>query len=72
MTGGRAAAPVFARAATALRRVLRALHLVVGGGDYDAYLAHVRAHHPGTAPLSRAEYERERDERRTRPGARCC
>ena len=70
----RPAAPV--RAAHAwrvrLRRALRALHVIVGAPDYERYLAHARDRHPGTTPLSRAEFERGALEARTRPGARCC
>jgi uncharacterized short protein YbdD (DUF466 family) len=55
-----------------LRRVLRALRMVVGAPDYDGYLAHLSAHHPERTPLSREEFERSASERRARPGARCC
>ena len=56
-----------------LRAVGRVLRLVAGAPDYDRYLAHVRACHPGTTPLSRDEFVRQRqDERYSTPGARCC
>jgi uncharacterized short protein YbdD (DUF466 family) len=56
-----------------LRALARVLRQVVGAPDYDRYVAHVRAHHPGTMPLSRDEYVRQRlDARYSRPGARCC
>jgi uncharacterized short protein YbdD (DUF466 family) len=55
----------------ALRRALRALHIVVGGPDYERYLEHHRLHHAG-APLDRREFERRHLEGRTRPGSRCC
>jgi uncharacterized short protein YbdD (DUF466 family) len=60
-----------ARALAALRRALRALHVVVGAPDYERYLAHHRLHHAG-APLGRADFERRQMERRAEPGARCC
>jgi len=41
-----------------LRRAAQTLRLMVGVGDYDQYLAHMRAHHPELAPMSRAEYFR--------------
>ena len=68
---GRLAA-LLERAAVRIRGALRALHVIVGGPDYDGYLAHVRSHHPGTMPVSREEFERGQHDRRTKPGARCC
>lgn len=51
----------------------RALRLVLGAPDYDRYVAHVRAAHPGCDLVSRAQFEHERlDARYTRPGSRCC
>jgi uncharacterized short protein YbdD (DUF466 family) len=56
----------FTRAAAILRRI-------IGAPDYDAYLRHVRAHHPGCAPLTRDEFVRQRmDSRYSTPGNRCC
>ena len=47
--------------------------LMVGVPDYDAYLAHRRAHHPGEAAMSRTEFHRDRTERRFAAGtSRCC
>ena len=63
---------VLADVSETLCRVVRGLRIVVAGVDYDSYLAHVRSHHPGTTPLSRSEFEREQNERRGKPGARCC
>jgi uncharacterized short protein YbdD (DUF466 family) len=54
------------RAACVVRRV-------IGVPDYDAYVAHVRAHHPDTEPLPREEFVRQRLlDRYSRPGNRCC
>ena len=65
-------ATMLERAAARIRGALHAMHVIVGGPDYDGYLAHVRTHHPGTIPVSREEFERGQHDRRTRPGARCC
>jgi len=54
------------RAACVVRRV-------IGVPDYDRYVAHVRAHHPGSEPMSRDEFVRQRLlDKYTRPGNRCC
>ena len=54
-------------------KAARTARLMVGVPDYDAYLAHHRAAHAGEAPMSRAEFHRDRVERRYRRGAtRCC
>ena len=54
------------RAAAVLRRI-------IGVPDYDAYLAHVREHHPAAHPMSREEFERSRlNDRYSKPGQRCC
>jgi uncharacterized short protein YbdD (DUF466 family) len=46
---------------------------VVGVPDYERYLAHVRARHPGVRPLGRDEFYLARlEERYNKPGARCC
>lgn len=53
-----------------IRRLLRAL---LGAPDYERYLAHMRAHHPGAPVLDPGAFERERlAARYERPGARCC
>ena len=59
-------------AAQRVRAALHALHVIVGGPDYERYLAHLRTHHPDTVPMSRAEFERGEQEKRAKPGARCC
>ena len=54
------------RAACILRRV-------IGVPDYDLYLAHMREHPPGTAPLTREEFTSQRlTDKYSRPGSRCC
>jgi uncharacterized short protein YbdD (DUF466 family) len=49
---------------------------MVGLPDYERYLAHRTAHHPGKPAMSRAEFHRERTERRFGGGpdriGRCC
>ncbi len=59
-----------------LARAAETGRLMVGLPDYDAYAAHRRAAHPGEPVMSRAEFHRERTERRFGGGAdrigRCC
>jgi uncharacterized short protein YbdD (DUF466 family) len=53
--------------------IRRTARLMVGIPDYQAYLAHHRAAHPDRAPMSPAEFHRERMERRyARGSSRCC
>jgi uncharacterized short protein YbdD (DUF466 family) len=52
---------------------VRGARLAVGIPDYDAYVAHVRARHPGTRPMGRTEFFRERLQARYGRGrSRCC
>ena len=45
----------------------------IGVPDYDAYVAHCRAHHPERAPMGYAEFFAERQQARYRgTGGRCC
>ncbi|HKG94759.1 MAG TPA: YbdD/YjiX family protein [Gemmatimonadaceae bacterium] len=61
------------RASRAMRTLARILRAVAGVPDYDCYVAHMRARHPGCALLSEDEFVRRRlDERYARPGSRCC
>jgi uncharacterized short protein YbdD (DUF466 family) len=50
--------------------------LMVGQGDYDAYLAHMRENHPQTAPMTRENFFRAREDARFGAGGerafRCC
>ena len=57
----------------ALAKAARTARLMVGVPDYDTYLAHRRAEHPTEPAMSRAEFHRERTERRFGEGtSRCC
>jgi uncharacterized short protein YbdD (DUF466 family) len=57
----------------ALAVLAAALRTVLGAPRYDAYCAHVARRHPGTEPMSRAEFERVRlNDRYSKPGAKCC
>lgn len=40
------------------RRAAQTLRLMVGVGDYDGYLEHMRGHHPEQEPMSRSDYFR--------------
>jgi len=56
-----------------LRRLRQAAHLAVGLPDYQAYVAHRRAQHPGEPVMSYEEFFRERQASRYRRGSsRCC
>ena len=62
---------------TTLWRYLRqAARLMVGVPDYDAYVDHRRAVHPGEPVMTYAEFFRERQTRRYGGGGgqigRCC
>lgn len=55
------------------QRVARVIRRIIGVPDYEAYVAHVRTHHPETEPMSEREFHRERlSARYSRPGSRCC
>jgi uncharacterized short protein YbdD (DUF466 family) len=60
----------------ALKQIARTGRLMVGVPDYDYYVAHRQGAHPGEPVMSRAEFHRERTERRFGGGAdrigRCC
>lgn len=54
-------------------RVARVIRRIIGVPDYDTYVAHVRSHHPGEAPMSERDFHRERlAARYSKPGNRCC
>jgi len=56
-----------------LEHVKRAARLMVGVPDYDTYLAHRRAHHPGEDVMNRADFCRAAAEKRFGSvGGRCC
>lgn len=62
------------RIALLLRRVAETAHLMVGLPDYQRYVAHVAARHPGKRAMTRAEFVAERTARRFegRGSGRCC
>jgi len=54
-------------------QVRRAYLQIFGIPDYERYLAHVAAHHPGGAPLSRRDFSARAIERKySRSGPKCC
>ena len=64
-----------ARAARAgvIARAVSIVRAVIGAPDYARYLAHLRAKHPDTTPLSRELFARERERARYEgTGSRCC
>jgi uncharacterized short protein YbdD (DUF466 family) len=55
------------------RGLQQSARLAVGVPDYDNYVAHRRAHHPGKPVMSYEEFFRERQASRYRRGSsRCC
>jgi uncharacterized short protein YbdD (DUF466 family) len=61
------------KSARVVARALVALRAIIGAPDYARYLAHQRAKHPDTTPLSRQEFARERERARYEgTGSRCC
>jgi len=61
------------RTRAVLERAARVVGFVAGAPDYERYVAHVRARHPDSEPVSRHEFMRQRlADRYDRPGARCC
>ena len=53
--------------------VARIIKQIIGVPDYERYIAHQRATHPGCDVLSREAFMRERLEARyNRPGSKCC
>ena len=54
-------------------QVRRAYLQIFGIPDYERYLAHVAAHHPGEPPLSRRDFSASSIERKySRAGPKCC
>jgi len=54
-------------------QVRRAYLQIFGIPDYERYLAHVAAHHPGEAPLSRRDFSaRSIEHKYARAGPKCC
>jgi uncharacterized short protein YbdD (DUF466 family) len=51
----------------------RVIRQIIGVPDYERYVAHLRAAHPGCEPVGREAFMAERLEARySRPGSRCC
>jgi len=56
-----------------VRRALRVLRTIIGAPDYERYVTHMSAHHPGCDVVSRDEFMKQRLESRySKPGSRCC
>lgn len=56
-----------------IERVAKVIRRIIGVPDYDRYLEHVRAHHPGCTPMTLEEFTQQRlVDRYSRPGSRCC
>lgn len=57
----------------AARVVRQACRQIVGIPDYERYLAHMQAHHPGEALLSRRDFFAQAIDRKYGRGrTRCC
>ena len=57
----------------AWRRAVAIARRMIGVPDYEAYVAHLRAHHPERAVPDYAEFFAERQRARYRAGGgRCC
>lgn len=56
----------------AWRVLVAAARRIAGIPDYDAYVAHLRSHHPGRAIPTAAAFFAERQQARYRSGQRCC
>lgn len=55
------------------RRLQQTARLMVGVPDYEAYLRHMRDHHPDRAPLDYASFFRNRQAARYGSGqGKCC
>jgi len=55
------------------RRLVAIGRRLIGVPDYDAYVAHLRLHHPGRPIPDYAEFFAERQQARYRDGGgRCC
>lgn len=57
-----------------LEKLRQAARMMVGMPDYDAYLRHMREHHPERKPMDRVQFFRERQESRYggKNGGKCC
>jgi uncharacterized short protein YbdD (DUF466 family) len=56
-----------------LTEVIRVLRTVIGVPDYERYVRHMAARHPGEPIQSKREFAESRQRARySRPGSRCC
>ena len=56
-----------------LPRIANVIRRVIGVPDYDAYLAHLAAHHPDEVPLTQDAFARDAlTKRYAQAGSRCC
>jgi uncharacterized short protein YbdD (DUF466 family) len=61
------------RFAALVSRIARTLRVVIGVPDYDRYVDHCEAKHPGSRPMTRDQFAADLLERKySRPGNRCC
>jgi uncharacterized short protein YbdD (DUF466 family) len=54
------------------RALVAAARRIAGIPDYDAYVAHLKTHHPGHAIPPADAFFAERQRARYRSGQRCC
>lgn len=58
---------------TLLSRLRQTALLMVGQSPYEAYLAHMRQHHPEREPMTQLAFFRDREQARYGSGGgRCC
>ncbi|MEV0245162.1 YbdD/YjiX family protein [Nocardia sp. NPDC050712] len=71
---GRSTRPaVLRRLLGAVRSLLSWYNAIIGGQDYQRYVAHLRREHPGCEIPSERQYWRDRyDEAERKPQNRCC
>jgi uncharacterized short protein YbdD (DUF466 family) len=56
-----------------LKRVVQTARLMCGVPDYDTYVAHRKARHPGEPVMTYPEFFRDRQNARYHPGnGKCC
>jgi len=64
--------PGYERVARFLQSIWAGLRRLTGDDAYERYVAHCREHHPGSAPLTRADFFRAEQDRRWNGVRRCC
>jgi uncharacterized short protein YbdD (DUF466 family) len=60
------------RVARGWRALVAAARRIAGIPDYDAYVTHLKSHHPERAIPTAAAFFAERQQARYRSGQRCC